>query len=104
MDHLSWVLHHELAREKQLTMGLGSPGLNQVYEPNPMRIVPQMNSDKFMTIDRHSSNTIPLVQSGNPANPNNHFGPSGVQSLTIKVFLIFQSEPNRHVLIFDLLP
>ena len=78
--------------------------LDQCYRPNPTRIRPQMNSDKFMTIDPHSSSNLPLVPSGNPFNPNNHFGPSNLQTLTITVVFRFVPAPGSAVITFDLIP
>jgi RHS repeat-associated protein len=78
----------------------GSPS----YMPNPPRIGPQINSDKFMTIDPNTVASLPLVPSENPLNPNNHFGPSSSQSLTITVVFEFRPAPGIMPLVFHLFP
>jgi hypothetical protein len=78
--------------------------LDQTYQVNPPRIRPQLNSDKFLIIDPGDFVRTSLTPSGNPGNPNNQFGPSMLQTVTVYVLFAFQPDPGQEVITFNLLP
>jgi hypothetical protein len=77
---------------------------NASYSPNPSTIRPQINSDKFMTIDSSHTKRMFLTPSGNPLNPTNQFGPRFVQNVTVYVVFRFVPAPGSSVVTFKLIP
>jgi|GEM_PF-3473239 len=79
--------------------------LNQCYIPSPARIVPSGNdSGHFSAIDPKSIEIVPLTPSGYPLNPNNHFGPQSIQSVTIRLDFRFTIAPGMSFIQNTLIP
>ena len=79
--------------------------LDQCYYPNPPRIMPTGNdTEYFSSIDSKSIEIISLTPSGNPINPSNHFGPQGVQAVTISIYFRFTSELSHLTISKEIIP